>query len=73
MCIRDRFDSTTEIMRPSAEWRALAAVAVDRISGGYSTDVAADWTLVEAHLQRTYRAILTIIDRQPTAQLEAAT
>ena len=67
------FDSTTEIMRPSAEWRALAAVAVDRISGGYSTDVAADWTLVEAHLQRTYRAILTIIDRQPTAQLEAAT
>lgn len=67
------FDSTPEMMRPSAEWRALAAVAVDRISGGYSTDVAADWALVENHLQRTYRAILAITANQQAAQLEVAT
>jgi hypothetical protein len=48
-------------------------VAVDRISGGYSTDVAADWALVENHLQRTYRAILAITANQQAAQLEVAT
>ena len=67
------FDSTPEMMRPSAEQRALAAVAVDRISGGYSTDVTADWTLVESHLQHTYRAILAITASRPAAQLEVAT
>ena len=46
------FDSTPKMMRPSAEWRALAAVAVDRISGGYSADIAADWAQVENHLQQ---------------------
>ena len=66
------FDSTPEIMRPSAEWRALAAVAVDRISGSYSTDVAADWSLVESHLQRAYRDIATIVST-PTPHLEVAT
>jgi len=67
------FDSTEEIMRPSAEWRALAAVAVDRISGGTSTDVAADWALVESHLQRTYRAMAAVIHAAPAAQLEVVT
>lgn len=67
------FDSTAEIMRPSAEQRALAAVAVDRISGGYSTDVAADWARTEAYLQQTYRAILTVTAARPTAHLEIVT
>jgi hypothetical protein len=67
------FDSTPETMRPSAEWRALAAVAVDRISGGYSTDVAADWTLVESHLQQTYQAIATITQQRSATQLEVVT
>lgn len=66
------FDSTPEIMRPSAEWRALAAVAVDRISCSYSTDVAADWVLVENHLQRAYRDIAAIV-AAPTSHLEVAT
>lgn len=67
------FDSTPEMMRPSAEHRALAAVAVDRISGGYSTNVAADWAQVESHLQQTYRALAAAIDAAPAAPLEVAT
>ena len=67
------FDSTPETMRPSAEQRALAAVAVDRISGGYSNDVAADWTRVESHLQQTYRALAAAIDAAPAIPLEVAT
>ena len=67
------FDSTPELMRPSAEWRALAAVAVDRISGGYSADVAADWATVETRLQHTYRAIAAITGHRPATQLEVAT
>jgi len=61
------------MMRPSAEWRALAAVAVDRISGGYSTDVAADWAQVENHLQQTYRAIAAILNASPSPHLEVTT
>jgi hypothetical protein len=44
-------------MRTSAELRARAAVAVDRITGNYSTDVAADWQEVERLLQQAYRAV----------------
>ena len=33
----------------------------------------ADWTLVESHLQHTYRAILAITASRPAAQLEVAT
>lgn len=51
------FDSTPEAMRPSAEYRALAARAVDRITGRYSDDVAADWREVEDYLRRAYRAV----------------
>jgi hypothetical protein len=51
------FNSTPEVMRPSAVYRAQAAAVVDRISGGYSPDVPADWTRVEAYLRLTYRAI----------------
>lgn len=57
------FDSTVERMRVSAELRALAAVAVDRITGAYSTDVAADWRRVEDLLQQAYRAVLLMLDR----------
>ena len=51
------FDAPPEAIRRSAELRALAAVTVDRITGGYSTDVAADWLQVEAHLLEAYRAL----------------
>ncbi|MEW5985893.1 MAG: hypothetical protein AB1791_04605 [Chloroflexota bacterium] len=52
------FDSTPEQMRSSAEWRALAAKAVDRITGRYSNDVAADWREVESSLQKAYQAVV---------------
>ncbi len=42
---------------PSAELRAQAAVAVDRIMGSYSTDVAGDWREVERLLQQAYRSV----------------
>jgi len=51
------FDAIPEAIRRSAELRAQAAVTVDRITGGYSTDVAADWRQVEAHLLEAYRAL----------------
>jgi hypothetical protein len=51
------FGASEEAMRPSAQARALAAVAVDRITGNYSTDVAADWQAVERYLVEAYRAI----------------
>lgn len=51
------FNSTPEAMRESAEYRALAAKAVDRITGKYSQDVTADWQEVEAYLQKAYRAV----------------
>lgn len=51
------FAAPPEAIRRSAELRAQAAVAVDRITGGYSTDVAADWQKVELLLQQTYRPV----------------
>lgn len=51
------FEGSPEAMRQSAEHRALAAVAVDRITGGYSADEAADWREVEEQLRLAYRAI----------------
>lgn len=51
------FGAPVEAMRPSAQARALAAVTVDRITGNYSTDVAADWQTVERYLQEAYRAV----------------
>lgn len=54
------FDSTPEAMRASAEYRALAAKAVDRISGGYSDDIPGDWARTEDYLQRAYRAIAVL-------------
>jgi hypothetical protein len=51
------FDSSLEVMRPSAEWRALAAKTVDRITGNYSDDIDEDWRRVEDYLQKAYRAV----------------
>lgn len=51
------FGTDAAAMRASAQARALAAVAVDRITGKYSTDVAADWQEVERYLQEAYRAV----------------
>jgi hypothetical protein len=53
------FGSTPAAQRTSAEWRARAAAAVDRITGKRSTDVAADWQEVEECLQKAYRAVQT--------------
>lgn len=51
------FDATPEAIRRSAELRAEAARTVDRIAGGYSTDVAGDWRQVEASLREAYRSL----------------
>ncbi len=51
------FKAPVAAIRRSAEQRARAAVAVDRITGGYSKDVAADWREVEQHLRAAYRAL----------------
>lgn len=52
------FNSTAANMRESAEYRALAAKAVDRITGNYSKNIAADWQEVETYLQQAYRSVL---------------
>jgi hypothetical protein len=51
------FDAPSEAIRRSAEERAQAAATVDRITGGYSTDVAAEWRQVEAQLLEAYQAL----------------
>ncbi len=59
------FNSTGEAMRASAESRALAAKAVDRITGGYSDDIPADWRRTEAYLRRAYQAIAAAVEARP--------
>jgi hypothetical protein len=51
------FSAAPDAIRRSAELRAQAAVAVDRITGGYSTDVADDWRKVEESLRAAYRSL----------------
>lgn len=60
------FSSTPERMRVSAALRALAAARVDRITGGYSDDVAADWEQIYSLLRDAYRAA-QVVGRRPTA------
>lgn len=48
------FKAEPSAIRRSAELRAEANVAVDRITGGYSKDVPADWRLVEEKLRAAY-------------------
>jgi hypothetical protein len=50
------FNATPQEMRPSAEWRGLAAKTVDDITGQRSKDIAADWRQVEEYLRQAYRA-----------------
>lgn len=52
------FDATPAAMGPSAKLRAQAVVIVDRITGRYSAEVAADWREVERLLHQAYRAVL---------------
>jgi hypothetical protein len=54
---RALFNTSARSIRLSAEQRALAAVAVDRITGRYSDDVEGDWARVEAHLTEAYGAL----------------
>jgi hypothetical protein len=51
------FDAPPKAIRQSAEWRAMAAATVDHITGGYSTDVEADWRQVEEYLCNAYRSV----------------
>lgn len=69
------FDSSPEAMHPSAEQRALAAKAVDRITGNYATNIPADWQRVEVRLTRTYQAIAAVVGQAgaPAPPLEVAT
>jgi hypothetical protein len=53
------FGISGQAARRSAELRALAAKAVDRITGRYSNDVEADWRQVESYLQQAYQAVLS--------------
>lgn len=57
------FNATPQAMRLSAEWRARAAEAVDRITGKYSDDVDEDWRRVEAYLQNAYRAVKVELEK----------
>jgi hypothetical protein len=52
------FDAPPAAIRRSAERRAQAAATVDRITGGYSEDVAADWLLIEQELRAAYRTVI---------------
>jgi hypothetical protein len=60
------FESTPEAMRPSAEYRALAAMTVDRITGHYTDDVPGDWQRIEQYLRQAYQAVLDA--RSPMAK-----
>jgi hypothetical protein len=51
------FKAPTAAIRRSAELRAQAAVAVDRITGGYTSDEVADWDEVEQKLVEAYGAL----------------
>lgn len=51
------FKAEPSAVRRSAQLRAEANVAVDRITGGYSTDVATDWREVEEKLNAAYSAL----------------
>lgn len=52
------FTADSAAIKRSAQLRAEAAVAVDRITGKYSKDVDADWREVEAKLSAAYAALV---------------
>lgn len=47
--------------------RSMATVVVDRITGGYSENVAVDWNDAEEYLRQAYRAVNTALQAQRTA------
>lgn len=51
------FKAPPAAIRRSAELRAQAAVAVDRITSGYTSDEVADWHDVEQKLVQAYEAL----------------
>jgi hypothetical protein len=51
------FDIPAEAARISGVERTAAAQAVDRITGGRSTDIAADWREVETRLRAGYEIV----------------
>lgn len=51
------FDSSPERMQVSAALRSLAAERVDRITGGYSDDIPADWRYIHQLLRDAYQAV----------------
>jgi hypothetical protein len=59
------FGHTPAELWASAESRAAAATAVDRITGRRSTDVDADWRRVEECLRQAYRQVKETGRQQP--------
>ncbi len=51
------FDAPPAAIRRSAELRAQAAATVDRITGGYSRDIATDWQTIEQLLADAYHTV----------------
>ncbi|HRW46854.1 MAG TPA: hypothetical protein P5333_05005 [Caldilinea sp.] len=51
------FSAPPAAIHRSAAGRAQAAALVDRITGGYSPDVGADWAAIEHELSAAYRAV----------------
>ena len=51
------FAVSPEVARRSAEMRAQAAARVDRITGGYSEDVEADWRQIAVELGQAYQIL----------------
>ena len=51
------FTAPPAAIRRSAELRAEAAAAVDRITGGYSTDIPGDWQRIEQLLGQAYGSL----------------
>jgi hypothetical protein len=66
------FGHTPAELWASAESRAAAAEAVDRITSRRSTDVAADWRRVEECLRRAYQHVKEA-GRQPSAPAMTST
>ncbi len=54
-------------MRSSAEHRALAADAVDRITNRVTADADADWAIVHQELQLAYRDVTQVLKSTPSA------
>lgn len=51
------FTASPAAIHRSAELRAEAAATVDRITGGYSTDIPGDWQHIESFLAQAYAAL----------------